>query len=374
MIPLLRPAMSPEVPARVARVIDSGLVGHGPVVEEFERALRARVGNPYLAAVNSGSSALHLALRLVADRPGGDGRRRDEVLATPLTFEASNWAVLANGLRLRWVDVDPASLNVDLDDLERKLSPATRAVVVVHWGGYPVDLRRLATILDRAEAAWGHRPAAVEDCAHAWGSTFEGRPLGNHGNLCVFSFHAIKHLTCGSGGLLVAADDETYRRARLLRWYGIDRSADRVHGDYDVAEWGYNFHLNEIEAAIGLANLDLVDANVRAHRDNAAYYDRELAGVAGVELTERRPDRESSYWLYPLKVRDRPAFMRRMTAAGIMTSVVIRRNDAHSCVRDAATDLPGLDRVHERMVHIPVGWWLSERDREHVVRTIRAGW
>jgi dTDP-4-amino-4,6-dideoxygalactose transaminase len=378
MIPLFKVAMSAEALDRVTRVIDSGLIGHGPVVEEFEQALRLRVGNPYLAAVNSGTSGLHLALRLVAhpapDEQGPQWTERDEVLATPLTFEASNWVILANGLRIRWVDIDPATLNVDLDDLAAKISPTTRAIVLVHWGGYPVDLDRLAAILDRAEAAYGFRPVVVEDCAHAFGTTLRGRPLGNHGNVCVFSFHAIKHLTCGSGGMITLPDARTHDRVRLLRWYGIDRAADRVHGEYDVDEWGYNFHLNEIEAAIGLANLGLVDDHLRAHRDNAGYYDKELAGLPGLELTERRDDRQSSFWLYPVKVDDRRSFMRRMTEAGIMTSVVIRRNDAHRCVREYATSLPGLDRVHERVVYIPVGWWLSEADREHIVKTIRAGW
>jgi dTDP-4-amino-4,6-dideoxygalactose transaminase len=214
----------------------------------------------------------------------------------------------------------------------------------------------------------------IEDCAHAWGSRLHGRLLGNHGNVAVFSFHALKHLTCSTGGMVTVPDQQMHERVRLLRWLGIDRRADRVHADYDVPEWGYNFQLNEIAAAIGLANLKIVDENVRRHRDNAAFYDEELAGVPGLELTAREPGHESSFWLYPVKVADRAGFMRKMTEAGIAVSMFVRRNDAHSCVRDAATDLPGLDSVHDRMVYIPVGWWLSEEDRTYVARTIRAGW
>ena len=110
------------------------------------------------------------------------------MLATPLTFEAANFAVLANGLRLRWVDVDPGSFNIDLDDLPRKISPATVAISLVHWAGYPVDLDRLSQILDGAAAAHGYRPLVIEDCAHAWGTTLRGRRLGNHGNVGIFSF------------------------------------------------------------------------------------------------------------------------------------------------------------------------------------------
>jgi dTDP-4-amino-4,6-dideoxygalactose transaminase len=296
------------------------------------------------------------------------------VLATPLTFEGTNWPILANGLRIRWVDVDPATLNVDLDDLERKLSPATRAIMLVHWTGYPVDLDRLRAILDRAEAAYGVRPGVVEDCAQAWAATYRGVPLGNHGNVCVFSFGALKPLTCGSGGLIVLPDDESHRRARLRRWFGIDRRSDRGSGRYDVPDWGYRFYMNDIAAAVGLANLRIVDDLIERNRKNAAYFDRELAGVPGLELTERAEDREPSFWTYPVKVEDRPAFNRRLADAGIATGIISRRNDAHGCVADARADLPNLDRVYDRLAYLPVGWWLSEADREHIVRTIRAGW
>ena len=374
MIPLFKVAMSDSAPKLVEEVLRSGYVGQGPKVEEFEGALAARIGNANLATVNSATSGLHLALHLVA---GGAGDDRDggEVLTTPMTCTATNWPILANGLRLRWVDVDPATLNVDLDDLARKISPATRAIVVAHWAGYPVDLDRLRQVLDRAEQTYGVRPMVIEDCAHAWGATYRGLPLGNHGNITVFSFQAIKHLTCGDGGLMVLPNDELRRRARLLRWYGIDRdSKSRFPFMDDIAEYGFKFHMNDISASIGLANLEHVDEIVHRHRRNAAYFDAELSGVPGLELTERSPDREPSFWIYTIKVEDRPGFMSRMDEAGVMASPVHQRNDVFSCVRDYACVLPGLDSVSERMVSIPVGWWLSEDDRAHIVSTIKAGW
>lgn len=373
MIPLSKVAMSAAAGPRVAAVLASGRLEHGPTVAEYEEAVGERLGNPRVLSVNCGTAGMHLALSLAA-RPRTGEPSGGEVLTTPLTFEGTNWPILANGLRLRWVDVDPATLNMDLDDLARKITPATRAVVVVHWVGYPVDLNRLRAVLDRAEAEIGHRPLVIEDCAQAWGATYRGRPLGTHGNVCVYSTGAIKTLTTGSGGLIVLPDDALHDRVRLRRWLGIERAADRITGDYDVGEWGYRFILNELGGAIGLANLGHVDTLVNRHRENAAYFDKELADLDGIELTERADDREPAFWLYPLKVRDRPAFMRRMAAAGIATSVVSRRNDAHSCVADARTDLPGLDRVADRVVYIPVGWWLTEEDRSTVVEAIKSGW
>lgn len=231
MIPLFSVSMSAAAPAAAARVLGSGRIGQGTEVDEFERELAGRIGNPRVATVNSATSGLQLAVHMVAGGPASAGHAHDpegEVLSTPLTMEATNWAILANGLRIRWVDVDPATLNVDLDDLARKISPRTRAIMVVHFAGYPVDLDRLAAILDEAEARFGFRPAVIEDSAHAWGATYRGTPIGTHGNICVFSFQAIKHLTSGDGGALVLPTDELHRRARLLRWFGIDRTADRL--------------------------------------------------------------------------------------------------------------------------------------------------
>lgn len=378
MIPLFKVAMAhQDAIDRVADVLRSGRLEHGPTVAEFEAVLGERIGNPRVIALNSGSSSLHLAIDLVARPPSAERRQAGEpgeVLSTPLTFEGTNWPILANGLRIRWVDVDPGTLNIDLDDLERKITPATRAIVIVHWTGYPVDLDRLRAVLDRAEARFGFRPTVIEDCAQAWGATYRGLPLGNHGNISMFSFGALKQLTCGSGGLLVLPDDGLHQRARSRRWYGIDRRADRAHGGYDVSEWGYRFYMNDIAAAIGLANLHRADELLERHRDNAAFYDRELAGLPGLEQTERAQDRQPSFWVYPVKVADRSSFMRALADAGIATSIISRRNDAHSCVDAMSTTLPGLDSVFDRVAYIPVGWWVSEEDRAHIVATIKAGW
>jgi dTDP-4-amino-4,6-dideoxygalactose transaminase len=353
VIPLFKVAMSGDAPARAAEVVGSGFVGQGARVEEFEQALACRIGNPLLATVNSATSGLHLALRLVAGGPADAPSEQApweqaEVLTTPLTCTATNWPILANGLGIRWVDIDPATLNVDLDDLERKITPSTRAVVVVHWAGYPVDLDRLREIVSRAERRYGFRLPVIEDCAHAWGATYRGRLLGNHGNLAVFSFQAIKHLTCGDGGLLVLPEADLHRRARLLRWYGIDRTvSEKTRLADDIPEFGYKFHMNDISAAIG---------------------------VPGLELTERSPDRQSACWIYSIKVDNRDAFAKKMEAAGIMVSHVHERNDQYSCVQAYRAELPGLESVAGRMISIPVGWWLSEEDRAHIAAAIRSGW
>jgi dTDP-4-amino-4,6-dideoxygalactose transaminase len=379
-IPLFKVAMSESAPDAAAEVLRSGYIGQGPKVEQFEARLTEILGHERLMTVNSATSGLHLALHLLRGETAGDGRPAiadgDEVLATPLTCTATNWPILANRLRIKWVDVDPANCNLDLDDLEAKITPSTRAIVLVHWGGYPVDLARLDAVLDRARDRFGFRPVVVEDCAHAWGSTYRDAPLGTHGNMGVFSFQAIKHLTSGDGGLLTVPDDSRYRRGKLLRWYGIDREGPRAdfRCEADVAEYGFKFHMNDINAAIGIANLDIIDTVVARHRANAAYYDAALAGVDGVELLERATDRDSAFWLYTLAVDRRDDFARMMQGRGVAVSRVHERNDIHSTVAEFQTELPRLDTLVAKMICMPVGWWVTPEQRERVTDAIRSGW
>ncbi|TVT61460.1 DegT/DnrJ/EryC1/StrS family aminotransferase [Amycolatopsis rhizosphaerae] len=377
MIPVFKVAMAPDAPERVAEVIRSGRLEHGPRADALEAELGRRIGNSRVATVNCATSGLHLALYLLVGRDPyrhDPSPERDEVLTTPLTFEGTNWPILGNGLKIRWVDTDPATLNIDLDDLERRISPRTRAIVIVHWLGFPVDLRKLDAVLDRAERRIGFRPPVVEDCAQAWGATFGGKPLGNHGNTAVYSLQTIKLLTAGGGGLMVFPEAELHRRALRTRWLGIDRADDRARGEYVVPEWGFRFPMNELNAEIGAANLEIVDDLLARHRANAHHYDKELQDVPGLAHTARPDDREPTFWAYPVKVEDRPGFMRRLGEAGIETSIIVRRNDEHPAVAAAREPLPGLDSVAGRVCYLPVGWWLTDEQRAHIIDTVRAGW
>lgn len=382
-IPLFKVAMNERAGAALNETLRSGFIGQGPREAEFKDALSAQIGNPLILAVNSCTSALHLALHLLKTRkPPAEPdffppvEHGDEVLTPALTCTATNWPILANGLRLKWVDTDPETLNLSLEDLSEKLSPTTKIIMLVHWGGYPVDLNQVRELQEVSLARFGFRPYVIEDCAHSWASTYEGRRLGNHGNICAFSFQAIKHLTCGDGGALVLPMQELYRRGKLLRWFGIDREARTdFRCEDDIEEYGFKFHMNDINATIGLMNLEIVDDVIARHRDNARFYNTQLQGTPGLRLLqESRDDRESSYWIYSMLVENRAGFVQRMSEAGIMVSPVHNRNDFHTCVAEFASPLPRLDYVSERMISIPVGWWVNGEDREYIVETIKQGW
>ncbi len=392
IIQLFKVYMSSKAKETVGEILDCGYIGQGKKVDEFEAILKERFKNDYVVTTNSATSAEHLALHLlkkpyvgiqefggVAFSPVNWAGIKDgeEVLATPLTCTASNFPILANNLRIKWVDIDPKTLNMDLDDLARKISPTTRAVMLVHWGGYPVDLDRVKEIQAKAYQINGFKPAVIEDCAHAFGSYFKGQPIGSHGNICTFSFQAIKHLTTVDGGALVLPHENLYQRAKLIRWYGINRETNKkdFRCEADIPEWGFKFHMNDVNATVGLTNLKEVDENViKIHKSNAKFYDENLKDVPGVTLLERDPRMESAFWIYSMLVERKQDFMDYMKSCGIVVSQVHERNDIHSCVREFKTLLPNLDKITPRLISIPVGWWVTEEDREYIVNCIKRGW
>ena len=253
-IPLFKVYMAESAIEKTSQVLRSGFIGQGPVVEEFEKHLKDSFSYDHLVTLNSATSAEHLALHLLKNpTPHFPGiQAGDEILTTPMTCTATNWPILANGFNIKWVDIDPETLNMDLDDLARKITPKTKAIMIVHWGGYPVDLDRLNAICAQAGMINDYKPAIIEDCAHAMGSVYKKKLIGTSGNFCTLSLQAIKHVTAGDGGILFTPRD-FYRRAKLLRWYGIDREGDRkdFRCEANIPEWGYKFHMNDINAGIG---------------------------------------------------------------------------------------------------------------------------
>ncbi len=391
-IQLFKVFMSNDAINRTQKVLGSGYIGQGPVVEEFEKQLCDFFGNAHVVTTNSATSSEHLVFHMLKrpqkrklineapsisnhDWPGIN--EHDHILTTALTCTATNWPILANNISLKWVDADPNTCNMDLDDLERKITEKTKAIVVVHWGGYPLDLDRLAKIQESAFNKYGFMPIIIEDSAHAFGSMYKGKPIGSHGNICTFSFQAIKHLTAGDGGCITFPNEDLVHRAKLLRWFGIDRNDNRkdFRCEADVAEYGFKMHMNDINAAIGLGNLpDVKSLVLKNHKANGQYYNEALKDVNGVKLLENNPDRESAYWLYTLKVERHADFVKKMYDANIMVSRVHERNDIHTCVHEYKSHLPNLDNLVQEMICIPVGWWVTPEEREYIVQTIKSGW
>lgn len=385
-IPLFKVFMAPEAASAVGQTLNSGFLTQGPKVDLLEEQLRQMFDHPFILTLNSATSGLTLALRLLESPdpdlawPGLD-KAKDVVLSCPLTCSATNWAIFAAGYKLQWVDADPETCNMCLQDLERKISQHTKVVYLVHWGGTPVDLDALDALLNRKEKEFGFRARVVEDCAHSFLSRFNGHYLGTAGsrNLCVYSLQAIKHFTTGDGGLIFLPNNRLFERAKLIRWFGIDRDKRNFNRkdfrlENDIPEWGYKFHMNDINATLGLSNLPHVAGLVQKHKDNAAYYNENIPWERLKYVRKLRVPEgaDSAFWIYTLLCDDVAGFIEFMQSRGITCSQVHRRNDVHSCVAEFLVPLPQLDALQDHYVCIPVGWWIKTEELDHVVESIQA--
>ena len=382
MLSLFKVFMSEDVLEPLNKLLMSGQLTQGPLVEQFESKLKEYIDNPYILTLNSATAGLTLALRLLKNKdalpnwPGFDDNE-DLVLTPALTCFATTAAILANGVNIRWLDVDLETANISLEDVKKKLNEKTKVIYLVHWGGNPVDLDELDKICEKHKLQYGFKPVVVEDCAHSFGAEYNGKKIGSSKNICVFSLQAIKHLTTGDGGFITLPTEDLYERCKLLRWYGINRDKRNYKGkdfrlENDILEYGYKFHMNDINATIGLYNLPHMDELLRKNRENAKYLDQQLVDLEGIKLMKNNTKCNSAYWLYTIRVLNgkKQEFMEKMKEANIMTSQVHNRNDINSCVKEFEESLPNLDILEKELVCIPVGWWLEKKDLEKIAQNL----
>ena len=343
MIPLFKPYISKTAGKLVADTLNSGYIGEGPRVKELENKL-STILNGYVVLVNSGTSALHLAYQM-ADIRGY------EVITTPMTCMATNTPIVHNGGRIIWADIDPDTGNIDINSIREKITDRTKAIVCVHYGGNLCD-PELSSFYNR------HNITLIEDCAHLVANGL--------GGIECYSFQAIKFLTTGDGGALVTKSKSLYERAKLLRWYGIDReNGSDMRCMKPIYEVGHKFHMNDISASIGLANFeDLSDIVVKTHT-NADRYNKAFSNLNHIHTIPVAI--RNDYWLYILLVDNRDGFMKYMKDNEISVSLVHARNDTQPIFHEFKCPLPNLDIFWEKQVCIPVGWWLENKDIDYII-------
>lgn len=349
-----------------AQTLKSGFLSEGKLVRQFEVELTRQFGLVRPVAVNSGTSALHLGLAVAGLRPG------DEVILPPQTFVASGLAILMCGAVPVFADIQPTTGNIDPASVSAKITPRTKAIMPVHWAGYPCDMDEINAV------ALGHGLVVIEDAAHALGAAYKGRPVGSLSRLTAFSFQAIKQLTTGDGGALCCLDQDDFNKARCKRWFGIDREHDQPsllgERQHDLTEVGFKYHLNNLAAAVGLGNLPDAPGNIARHRGIARAYRDALGTVAGITLLESRADRESSCWVFTMLVERRDDFVRALKSRGVPTSVVHQRIDRNRVFGGVRNDLRGQNYFDERQIALPVHAGLSDGDVAQVVDSVMEGW
>jgi dTDP-4-amino-4,6-dideoxygalactose transaminase len=367
-----RPQFGTEEIDELLDAIRSGWVTTGPKVSVLQDRLAEYIGVKHVRCLNSCTAGLTLALRVLGIGPG------DEVLVPSLTFVACANAVVHLGATPVLVDSEPAAGLIDLADAERKLTPRTRVLMVVHLAGHPVDLDAVNAFRDR------HGLAVVEDAAHAIGAEWGGRRIGDHGNLASFSFHATKNITTFEGGALAIADPELADRVERLSLHGLTRSSWARHGDiaaadYDVPEPGFKFAMHDVAAAVGIHQLTKLDGWIERRRELAEVYDARLAHLP-LELPARPPaGARHAHHIYVVRLTgeaggERDAVSRALRDLGIGTTVHFHAIHLHSYYRRQLglepQDLPVAADWSARALTLPLFPAMTAEDVEDVARAL----
>lgn len=368
MIQVFRPYMGQEEIDAVAETIRSGWIGLGPKTAEFEKRFAAFCGTAFAVGVNSGTAALDLAMRLLQVNHG------DEVIVPTITFVSTAHVVAHNLATPVFVDVDSVTMNIDLADVGEKITPRTKAVIPVHYGGRPVDVDALREVV-------GRDVAIVEDCAHATGARYKGVPVGGLGDIGCFSFHAVKNLAMGDGGALTLNNESWYERVKRLRWLGIDKGTwDRTELDrfywwqYQVDEIGLKCHMNDIMAGIGLVQLDKLPRSNGRRKEVVEMYFDGLSDLADRQLLQLPPKDDevyqSSWHIFHIKCELRDELSAFLRDKGVATGVHYIPIHTYKCYGNRPY-LKNAEVLQHRILTLPLYPDLVDDEVNYVVEKIK---
>jgi perosamine synthetase len=364
-IPLSRPYLDEREEELVLEVLRSGRLSLGPAIDRFEELFAERVGAPYAAAVSSGTAGLHLLCHAAGIEPG------DEVITSPYTFVASANCFIFEGARPVFADIDPATLNLDPAAVEAAITPRTKAVVAVDIFGYPCELDELRAICDR------HGLRLIDDACQALGGEYRGRPVGAHGPSAVFAFYPNKQLATGEGGVVTTHSEDEWRLLHSLRNQGRSYEGG---GWFEHPRLGFNYRWTDVQAAIGIAQLEKLDRILALRRAAAERYTGLLADVDEVE-TPPADDRDHvrSWFVYVPKLAagvDRGRVLEELRAAGVQTAEYIPCVHLQPYMRERYGFREGMFPVAEdaarRTFALPFYTAIEPEDQEHVVDVLRA--
>jgi len=364
MIPVSKPSIGKEELAAVKRVFDSGWLGMGSSVKEFEDEISKFLGGSTVIAVNTGTTAIHLALDALGINEG------DEVIVPSLTFVATIQAITATGATPVFCEVEANTLNIDVKDVAKKITGRTKAIIPVHYRGLPCDMDGLMSLVK------GKDIKIVEDAAHAFGSHYKGKPIGSFGDITCFSFDPIKVVTCGEGGAIAIRDTSLASLIQRKRILGIDKDTwSRYKHErswfYDVIDQGYRYHMSNINAAIGLVQLKKFKKLNAKRIKIAKRYDKELGKIEGLELLKTNY-KDIAFFMYIIKVKkNRDGLMDHLKENGIVSGIHYIPSHKFKYYEKHATSLPVTDKLYEEILTLPLYPDMTAAEQTKVIEAIK---
>ena len=362
-IPLFWPYVPVKARDAVRTTLDTRWIGQAHQVDEFEQIFQAKLQTYPAVAVGSGTDALHLAYILANIKAG------DEVISPVFTCTATNIPLLYQGAKVVFADVQKDTLNIDPEDVSRKVTEHTRAIVCVHYAGLPCDMAPLQRIASERNIP------LIEDAAHAIGAKYYGVPVGRMSDFTTYSFQAIKTITTADGGMLTIKNPDLVAKARRLRWFGLERRAGfRANWDQDITEVGYKYQMTDLSAAMGKVALEELDVTLDHRRRLFTRYSEKLANIPGIRIIKGKYNYTHGVWILTVLVDRREDLMAKLTEWGVENGLVHFRNDKYSIFGGRRDDLPNMDGVEKKYLVLPLHMGMTLEHVDYICNVIREGW
>ncbi len=366
MLPTSRPSIGEEELKEIKKVFDTGWLGLGATVYEFENKIKEYLNAEHVIAVNTGTSALHLALDAVGIKEG------DEVIVPSLTFCASIQVITALKASPVFCEINPKTLNIDIEDAKQRITSKTKAIMPVHYCGNACDMDALLDIGRK------HKIFVIEDAAHAFGSSYKGKKIGSFGDITCFSFDPIKNITCGEGGAVVLSNSDRAEEIRKKRLLGIDKDAwHRYKGQrkrswfYDVTTQGYRYHMSNFNAAIGLAQFAKLDLFIERKRSIIKRYNEQLRNLEGVQLLEWALNRVAPFsYIVRILGDKRDEAMDFLKEKGVGSGIHYIANHIQPYFQKYNKPLPVTEKVCNEILTLPLYYDMSDDDVDLVIKSM----
>ncbi len=369
MIPYGRQTIEEDDIQAVVDVLRSDYLTTGPKIAEFEKMVADYVGAKYAVAISNGTSALHAACFAAGIQPG------DEVITTPLTFAASSNCVLYCGGTPVFADVDPKTYNIDPEDIRRKITDKTKAIIAVHLAGQPCDMDEIHKI------AKEHDLIVIEDGAHALGSVYKGKKIGTLSDMTTFSFHPVKPITTGEGGMIVTDNEEFYQKMMLFRSHGITRDENlmtRNDGSwfYQQLDLGYNYRITDIQCALGCSQMKKLDRFLARRKEIVARYNEAFADCENIVTPYQLPETESGWHLYIVQLKncDRRKVFEALREQGIAVNVHYIPVYMHPYYQEHGykdVHCRNAEEIYSHIVSLPLYPTLTLEEQQYVIETLK---